>query len=75
MQSAGYVRSKADYSIFTKSKGGSLTMLLIYVNDILIMGNDLTTINELKSFLTTKFHIKDLGDLKYFLGIKVARSK
>lgn len=75
IQFTSYAQSKADYSLFTKSKGGSLTMLVIYVDDILITGNDLTTINELKSFLNTKFRIKDLGDLKYFLGIEVAHSK
>ena len=50
-------------------------MLLIYVDGIVIIGNDLTAINELKSFLNTKFRIKDRGDLKHFLGIEVARSK
>lgn len=49
--------------------------LLIYVNDILITGNDLTAISALKKFLHSHFRIKDLGNLKYFLGIEISRSK
>jgi len=45
------------------------------VDDIVITGNNLTIISTIKSYLHTQFHIKDLGDLKYFLGFEVARSK
>ncbi|RVW94727.1 Retrovirus-related Pol polyprotein from transposon RE1 [Vitis vinifera] len=75
IQAAGFVQSKADYSLFTCRKGKSFTALLIYVDDILITGNDVNAIVALKQFLHSHFRIKDLGDLKYFLGIKVSRSK
>lgn len=75
IRSAGYTQSKADYSLFTRKVGASFTALLIYVDDILITGNDLTAIDALKSFLNKRFRIKDLGDLKFFLGIEIARSK
>lgn len=75
VQAAGYVQSKADYSLFTCRNGKSFTALLIYVDDILITGNDLKAISTLKQFLHSRFRIKDLGDLKYFLGIEVSRSK
>ncbi|GJT18392.1 ribonuclease H-like domain-containing protein [Tanacetum coccineum] len=45
--------------------------LLVYVDDIIITGNSLPEINKVKRFLKTKFMIKDLGKLKYFLGIEV----
>ncbi|XP_070677941.1 uncharacterized protein [Malus domestica] len=69
---AGYVQSNADYSLFTRQQGKSFTVLLIYVGDILITGNDPNAIRDLKNFLNSRFKIKDLGDLKYFLGIEVS---
>lgn len=72
--SAGYVQSKADYSLFIRKQGKSFTVLLIYVDDILITGNDPESISVLKKFLHNKFRLKDLGDLKYFLGIEISAS-
>lgn len=46
-----------------------MTALLIYVDDIVITSNDVGAIDSLKSFLLDHFRIKELGDLKYFLGI------
>lgn len=48
---------------------------LIYVEKILLLGNDNGKINEVKEYLQSHFRIKDLGTLKYFLGIEVARSE
>ncbi|CAL2261909.1 unnamed protein product [Prunus armeniaca] len=75
LQRQGENLSKADYSLFTCERGKSFIALLIYVDDILITGNNLGAINSLKRFLHTRFRIKDLGDLKFFLGIEVSRSK
>ncbi|XP_073260546.1 uncharacterized protein [Populus alba] len=75
MHSAGFIQSRADYSLFTRKQGMSFTVLLIYVDDILITGNDPGNIAATKQFLHKHFHIKDLGDLKYFLGIEVSTSK
>ncbi|KAL6348342.1 hypothetical protein AAG906_005643 [Vitis piasezkii] len=75
VKSAGYIQSKADYSLFTKSQGNKFTAILIYVDDILLTGNDLHEIKMLKTHLLKRFFIKDLGELKYFLGIEFSRSK
>jgi hypothetical protein len=48
---------------------------LIYVDDILIVGNDLKAIYTLKRFLHSRFRIEDLGNLKYVFGIEVSRSQ
>ena len=47
---------------------------MVYVDDMLITGSNLAHINQLKHLLNFVFHMKDLGDLRYFLGIEVARS-
>ncbi|KAM1046992.1 hypothetical protein PS2_026160 [Malus domestica] len=70
----GFQQSMADYSLFTKVSGDSFTVVLIYVDDMIITGNDDSAITNLKGFLHTQFRIKDLGHLRYFLGVEVARS-
>jgi Reverse transcriptase (RNA-dependent DNA polymerase) len=47
----------------------------MYVDDILVTGNDLTEMKRLKTSLAKEFEMKDLGVLRYFLGIDIARSK
>jgi len=71
---AGFRHSHADHSLFTLSRGTSFTLVLVYVDDLLVAGNDLSVISKLKSFLAQTFKIKDLGTLKYFLGLEVANS-
>ncbi|BBG97646.1 RmlC-like cupins superfamily protein, partial [Prunus dulcis] len=76
----GRILCVASTSLFMVSSrplanGTSFTALLIYVDDIVITGNDVSAINSLKLLLRDHFRIKDLGDLKYFLGIEVSRSK
>ena len=70
----GFIRSYADYSLFTYHKEGKYMALLVYVDDIILMGNDANTCREFKEYLNHCFHIKDLGSLKYFLGLEVARN-
>ncbi|GJR92370.1 ribonuclease H-like domain-containing protein [Tanacetum coccineum] len=71
----GFVQSKFDYSLFTKKYDDVFITLLVYVNDIVITRNNLFEIEKFKLFLKSKFQIKDLEKLKYFLGIKVLDNK
>ena len=70
----GFVQSKSDYSLFTHTQGASFTVLLVYVDDILLTGNNVACVNNLKKVLDNKFGLKDLGSLRYFLVLEVART-
>ena len=50
-------------------------MLLLYVDDMIITGNDLNGIQELKDFLSQQFEMKNLGHLSYFLDLEITHSK
>ncbi|KAL8109804.1 hypothetical protein AgCh_025773 [Apium graveolens] len=67
----GFVQSKSDYSLFTLTNDSSITLVLAYVDDLLITGNSGSEIDYLKRMLSAKFHMKDLGELRYFLGLEV----
>lgn len=69
----GFKHSYADYSLFIYSRKGIELRVLIYVDDLLVCGNDVKFVNKFKDYLSECFHIKDLGKLKYFLGIEVGR--
>ncbi|GJY90481.1 ribonuclease H-like domain-containing protein [Tanacetum coccineum] len=66
-----FVQSKKDFSLFIKNKNDLFIALLVYVDDIVVTGNDIKEIENVKEFLKSKYLIKDLGKLKYFLGSEV----
>ena len=67
----GFVQSKNDYSLFIKKDGHNITIVAVYVDDIILTGNDIACISQLKHYLNDTFSIKDLGILHYFLGLEV----
>ena len=71
----GMQKRKSDYSVFHRNSQAGIILLDVYVDDIIITGDDMAGISSLKSFLHGQFHIKDLGMLKYFIGVEVMRSK
>jgi len=69
-----FIRSYADYSLFTYHQGGKYMSLLVYVDDLVLMGNDADTCCKFKEYLNNYFHIKEIRPLKYFLGLEIARN-
>jgi Reverse transcriptase (RNA-dependent DNA polymerase) len=74
LKSCGFTISSADNSLFTKHSNDNIIIVLVYVDDIIVIENNQTDINLIKGQLKKNFDIKDLGILKYFLGIEVAHS-
>ena len=71
----GFVQGQADRTMLYKhSEGGKLAILIVYVDDIIITGNDTTELENVRKRLAKEFEIKELGQLKYFLGMEVARN-
>ena len=72
--SHGFQQASADHSLFLSFNGNSSTAFLVYVDDIVLIGNDIKAIRRITTFLDQAFKIKDLGTLKFFLGLEVSRS-
>jgi len=70
-----FVQSKAGNSLFIRKFETSFIALLICVDDILIAGNDIKDIDIVKNSLNYVFKIKDLGHLKFFLGLEISRTR
>ncbi|KAH9762289.1 hypothetical protein KPL70_000762 [Citrus sinensis] len=76
MISNGYSRSKYDSCVYHGIiNSGKAVYLLLYVDDILIAGKDLSDIKELKNLLKGEFEMKDLGSAKRILGIDIVRDR
>lgn len=75
LEATGFKRSNADSSLFIKDGSFGKLVVLIYVDDLIITGTNNAEISKLKFFLSKTFAIKDLGALKYFLGIEIASSR
>ncbi|GKC74646.1 retrotransposon protein, putative, ty1-copia subclass [Tanacetum coccineum] len=69
--------SSMDISMKSKhlASGSYVTFLILYVDDILIMGNNIPMLQDIKSYLGRCFAIKDLGEAAYILGIKIYRDR
>ena len=69
----GYAQAQSDHTMFVKhSEKGKIAILIVYVDDIILTGDDLIEMGRLKKSLASSFEIKDFGMLRYFLGMEVA---
>ena len=70
----GFSGSYFDSALFLRWSSHGITILLLYVDDMIITGDDMQGIQDLKHFLGRQFEMKDLGALNYFLGVEVSSS-
>ena len=71
----GYTQAQSDHTLFYRHNDGKVTILIVYEDDIIVTRNDPMEMEQLKEKLAAKFETKDLGPLRYFLGMEVARNK
>jgi hypothetical protein len=67
----GFQTSNADFSLYVKNTNDGIIIIVIYVDDLIIIGDSDVNISNLKKLLKQKFEMKDLGELHHFLGIEV----
>ena len=65
--------NEADKCVYYRFGGGNGVILCLYVDDILIFGNNVDVIKEVKNFLSNNFEMKDLGEADVILNIKLLR--
>ena len=68
----GFSSSLSDSSMFLLRKGTDMIIILIYVDDIIVIGSNIVLVHQMVSSLHSQFAIKDLGILNYFLGVEVS---
>ena len=61
--------------VYKKVSGSSIAFLILYVDDILLMGNDIELLDSIKAYLNKSFSMKDLGEADYILSITIYRDR
>ena len=74
MYQLGFVSHDFDSYLFV-NRDNKLVFVLLYVDDILLASDDFNKLNSVRNLLNKEFTVKDLGDPKLFLGIKVERNR
>jgi hypothetical protein len=70
----GFLSSSHDSALFIRRTDRGVFLLLIYIDDMIITGDDASGISEVQHHLSQHFEMKDLGHLSYFLGLEVSQS-
>ncbi|KAK8672106.1 hypothetical protein V6N13_110480 [Hibiscus sabdariffa] len=70
IQEFGFIRNEDEPCVYKKFSESIVSFLILYVDDILIIGNDIPTLQSIKTWLSSCFSMKDLGEAAYILGVK-----
>src|SRR4051812_5140346 len=75
VKSFGFIQDGEEGYVYKKVSGSAISFLILYVDDILLIGNDKEFLNTIKESLKSSFSMKDLGEAAYILGIKIYRDR
>ena len=71
----GFIQNLDEPCVYKRIKGDKLVFLILYVDDILLIGNDVGVLTSVKEWLAKQFDMKDLGEASFILGIQVIRDR
>ncbi|KAI9166216.1 hypothetical protein LWI28_028107 [Acer negundo] len=71
----GFIHNPNEPCVYKRIKGDKLVFLILYVDDILLIGNDVGVLTSVKEWLAKQFDMKDLGEASFILGIQVIRDR
>ena len=75
IKSFGFDQNEKKPCVFRKMRDDRVIFLILYVDDILFIGNDFEMLSKVKIQLATQFQMKDFGKAQYVLGIKIIRDR
>ena len=70
-----FIKNIDEPCVYKKVRGSVVTFLVLYVDDILLIGNDIPMLQSVKVWLSKNFTMKDLGEASYILGMKIYRDR
>ena len=75
IKSFDFIKNEEEPCVYKKISGSIVIFLVLYVNDILLIENDIFMLTSVKVWLSKEFSLKDLGEASYILGITVYRDR
>ena len=75
IQKDGYSMMEEDHCVYVKRSNDGFVILSLYVDDILLAGNNKVLIDSTKGWLSSNFEMKDMGEASYVLGVKIIRDR
>ena len=71
----GFIQNFGEACIYKKVSGSSVAFLILYVDNISLIGNDIEFLDSIKGYLNKSFSMKDLGEATYILGVKIYKDR
>lgn len=75
LESLGFKRCPSEHGVYIQKNGEEQLIVAVYVDDLLVTGNNITAIEGFKNQMRQKFEMTDMGKLSYYLGIEVERGE